>query len=127
MTGGFWRLVLVSFVPLRAQVLPLGIHGDDQRNLLDSKPALDSFLAFDGVAYIVKAFEIRQTVKLVLCCETGAALEFVLTHSADEAVCDPGVKRFRAVRHDVDEVRFLRARWHGSHDFRMARPGGARL
>ncbi len=114
---GFLWLVLVSFVPIGAQVFPLGIYGNDERDFLDSQPAFDLLFALDGVAYVVEAFEIHQAVELVLGGEAGADPEFVLARPADETVGDSGVERFRAVGHDVDEVRFLRARWHESHTF----------
>src|SRR5260370_17219041 len=112
---GFLWLVVVRFGPRGGQVLPLGIHGNDQRDFLDSQPAFDLLFALDGVAYVVEAFEIHQAVELVLGGEAGADPEFVLARPADETVGDSGVEGFRAVGHDVDEVLFLRARWHKFH------------
>src|SRR5258708_17316345 len=109
-SGGALWLVLVSFVPRGAQVLPLGIHGNDQRDFLDSQPAFDLLFALDGIAYVVEAFEIPQAVELVLGGEAGADPEFVLARLADETVGASCVERFRAVGLDVDEELFLRPR-----------------
>src|SRR5271169_3854337 len=53
------------FEPLPAQVFPLRIHGHHQRDFLDPEPALDSLLAFDGIANVLEAFEINQTIQFV--------------------------------------------------------------
>src|SRR5260370_38195217 len=96
-SGGFLWLVLVSFVPLGAQVLPLGIHGNDQRDFLDSQPTFDLLFALDGVAYVVEPFEIHQAVELVLGGEAGADPESVLARPAAETVGASGVQAFRAL------------------------------
>jgi hypothetical protein len=83
---GFLRLELVRLVPFGAQVLPLGVHGDDQRYFLDSQPAFDLLFAFDGVAYVFEAFEIHQAVELVLRAEGGADAEFVFVDPPYETV-----------------------------------------
>jgi hypothetical protein len=124
---GFLRLVLVALIPLCAQVFPLGIHRDDQRDFLDSQPSLDLLFALDGVAYVVKAFEVRQAVDLIFRGEAGAGSAFLFLRSAYETVCNSGVKGFRAVRHDVDEVGFLRVRVGIGCRFEHAKGWRARL
>ena len=71
-SGGFRRPALVALIPLRAQVFSLGIHRADQRDFLDSPPSLDLLFALDGVAYVVKAFELRQAAEIIFRGEAGA-------------------------------------------------------
>jgi hypothetical protein len=97
-------LELMMFIPLPAQVSPRRIDRNDQGNLLDSQPALYSFLAFDRVVNILEALKICKAIELVFRGEAGTSSRFVFAHSANEIVRNARVERFRPVGHDVDEI-----------------------
>lgn len=50
----------LGLVPLTGQIVPLRIHGFDERDPLRPRPRFDLLLAFDRIAHIAKALEIHQ-------------------------------------------------------------------
>src|SRR5271157_4864806 len=119
LSGSHRRLELVPFVPLQAQVPPRRIDRDDQSDLLDPQPSLNSLFALDRVVDVLEALEIYQPIESVLRGEARASPELMLVHPADQAICQTRIERLRPVAHDVDEIHFRRA--HGaSSSCRMA-------
>jgi len=109
--GHFRRRIRLKFMPLeplQTQIPPSGIDGNDQRNLLNSQPALDFFLAFNCTVYILEALEVNETVDLVLCGKPRSTSHLVLAHTSNEAIRDAGIERLRPICDDVNEVRLRR-------------------
>jgi hypothetical protein len=105
LTGGWLKLVTGG--PLKAQVFPCWIDGNDQCGLSDPKPAFDLLLALDRVVYVLEAFEINQAIHFVLARKAQACSLLMLVHATDEALGDARIECFRAVRHDVNEISLL--------------------
>jgi hypothetical protein len=108
---GALRLVLMSLVPLLAQIFPGWIDRNDESNFLDAQPALDTLLAFDGVVNVFESLEINKPVEFVFCGEFRAGSCLVFTDPPREIVGDAYVQSPRTVRHDVDKIHRSFAWW----------------
>jgi hypothetical protein len=97
-------LVLMTFVPLLAQISPGWIYRNDERDFLDSQPALDALLAFNCIVNVLESLEVNESIEFLFRRKprTGACL--VLADPSHEVVGDACVQGLRTVRHDVDEV-----------------------
>jgi len=105
---------LVASKPLFAEILSVGIDGNDQRNLLDPQQSLDLLLAFNRISDVLKSLEIHKSINFVLTCKLRTDSRLVLAHSAYKIAGNARVERLRSIRHDVNKVRFRRTRVHRS-------------
>ena len=97
-------------VPAFAHVLPFGIHGNDERHLLQPAKALDLLFAGDCRVNLAEALKIDQPVNLVLARESTSDSVLMLKDAILELAGHTGVECLRPVRHDVDVIhRFLAA------------------
>jgi len=90
--------------PLQTQIPPGGIHRHNQGNLLNPQPSLDLFLALNCLVHIFITFKINKPIQFVLRSKLRPNPKLVSPDARDEIARDPGVKRLRAIRHDVDKV-----------------------
>jgi len=82
----------MTFVPVVAQIPPRRIYRRDQRDFLDSQPALDALLALNCVVYIFEALKIDEAVELVFRGESRTDSCFVFSHPPHEIVGDACVQ-----------------------------------
>ena len=82
LTGGWLKLVTGG--PLKAQVFPCWIDGNDQCGLSDPKPAFDLLLALDRVVYVLEAFAINQAIHFVLARKARACSLLMLVPLRDQ-------------------------------------------
>lgn len=70
-----------GLAPLRRQVFPGGIAFFNQSDLLFTFPALDLFLAANGIIDVAKAFDVDEPMNAILPCKPRHQLEPVLEDS----------------------------------------------
>ena len=93
--------------PISSQVLPSGIHADDQLHLFHPRPALQLLFASSGSIYIFEPFPIYKPVKFVSAGEAFESTYLVLKHAIANVISNANVKILRAIRHYVNVEPFL--------------------
>ena|SRR5947207_2655956 len=95
-------------MPIRREIVPLRIHGRDQRLLLRTNPPLDLLFTSDCVANVAELLKVDQPIAVVLLREAGDRVLLVLPDAALERIRDARVKdRLVLVRQAVDEERVV--------------------
>lgn len=98
-------------LPVLAEVLPGGVSGLDQRQLLLATPAFELLFAAYGLIDILKGFEPDKTRAAIVPGETGDGATLVLVHSPPQIIGDAAVENVRAACHEVDvKVAFMHQR-----------------
>src|ERR1700694_1248338 len=90
--------------PLLRQILPTGIHGLDQNNLLRPPPPLELLLAIDRFENIIETLPVDPAITLVFAGEAFDFASFVLKRSHVQVVGHSYVESARAAGNDVDPV-----------------------
>jgi hypothetical protein len=78
-----------SPTPVLGQILPCGFVAFDQGDPLGAHPVFDCLLASDGIADILKHFEVHQSIDLVLLGEPLDFSRLVLRYSPSDVVGSP--------------------------------------
>src|SRR5438067_12340920 len=98
------RLEFMRAEPAGAQVGPSGIHGNNQRHLLQPRHPFDLLLATDGAGVSNALFVEDEAIEMIAVGEAVfKAPVLVLPHTATKVARRSGVEGLGAVRHDVDE------------------------
>jgi hypothetical protein len=115
----------MPFVPSVTQIAPRGIHGNNQLNFLNPKPAFDPLLAVNRVAHIVETFAVYKSINLVALTESRSIPTLVFPNAPLKVICNPNVKRLGAIGQNVNAVVPVVAGIHRS--FASLRMTGLRL
>jgi len=113
-TYAFVRLVEMPAVPPFTQIDPRRIHGNNQLDLLDPKPAFDAFLAVNRVAHIVKALVINEPINLIAFAKRRPISKLVFPNAPMQVICNSDVERLGAVGQNVNAVVRVIAGMHRS-------------
>ena len=103
-TYAFVRLVEMPAVPPFTQIDPRRIHGNNQLDLLDPKPAFDAFLAVNRVAHIVKALVINEPINLIAFAKRRPISKLVFPNAPPKVISNANVKSLGAVGEDINAI-----------------------
>jgi len=95
---------LHPWVPLRSQVLPLGIAPLQQRNFLTPRPPLELLLPSQRLVHVVIGFPVEQSNHFVTSGESLIVMELVLEHALVKIAAHSDVQSAGQASHDVDTV-----------------------
>src|SRR5207247_10514447 len=84
----FWTVLRV---PALAQILPLGIHGHNECQLLNPKQPFDLLFTLDGGGHADEALVVDEAVNPVAGSKSGKRPGLVLEHAIAEIAGYPGV------------------------------------
>ena len=100
MNGSIRRIHLCA--PVSRQIAPVRVHGFDERNLFASEPALDLFLASDGMQRAGEFLKVHLACAVILRGESGDEVLLVLIDAPVKTIRHTGVERPALARQDIN-------------------------